>query len=222
MIEVAGVVSVRIGLFGLPGAGKGTQAEKLGKRLGVPHISTGDMFRELQSGGSALAIEIREILASGKLVSDEMVTKLTFERLEREDCRQGFILDGYPRTLSQAQALQSSGFAVNALICVDVKRDEIIRRLSGRRVCEHCKSVFAVNALPRGEGEICPHDGHRLTQRADDSVDAITTRLEVFEKNYLPVIRFFDDLGLLHHVDGDGPTEEVFERLNKLITELAL
>jgi adenylate kinase len=216
------VIAVRIGLFGLPGAGKGTQAERLSKHYSLPHISTGDMFRELQTGESALAREIRTILASGQLVSDEMVTKLTFDRLERADCQRGFILDGYPRTLEQALALQNSVHRLRALICVDVKREEIIRRLSGRRVCENCKSVFAVSSLPKGEEHVCPLDGARLVQRADDRVEAITTRLEVFEKNYLPVIRFFDDRGLLHHVDGDGPADEVFERLNKLFGELAL
>ncbi len=213
---------MRIGLFGLPGAGKGTQAERLSKRFQIPHISTGDMFRELQNGGTPLALEIKAILASGQLVSDQMVTQLTFARLERSDCDAGFILDGYPRTLDQAQALQNSAFKLHALICVDVKREEIIRRLSGRRVCESCKTVFAVTSLKKGSEGICPLDGSRLVQRADDSVEAITTRLEVFEKNYLPVIRFFDDVGLLHHVDGDGPADEVFERLNKLIVELAL
>lgn len=213
---------MRIGLFGLPGAGKGTQAEQLSRRFSIPHVSTGDMFRELQAGETALAHEIKAILASGQLVSDEMVTKLTFERLGRDDCAQGFLLDGYPRTLEQAQALQGSVFALNALICVDVTREEIIRRLSSRRVCGTCKSVYSVNALPRGEESVCPKDGSKLIQRADDKVDAVTTRLEVFEKNYLPVIRFFDDLGLLHHVDGDGPADEVFGRLIKLINELAL
>lgn len=212
---------MRIGLFGLPGAGKGTQADRLSKQFSIPHVSTGDMFRQLQTGETALAKEIRAILSAGQLVSDDMVTKLTFERLERDDCRLGFLLDGYPRTFEQAQALQSSSFRLDALICIDVKREEIIRRLSGRRVCESCKSVFAIDHLPKGEEQICPLDGSRLVQRADDKVEAITTRLEVFEKNYLPVIRFFDDLGLLHHVDGDGPADEVFERLNRLFSELA-
>ncbi len=211
---------MRIGLFGLPGAGKGTQAAMLSQRFLIPHVSTGDMFRALQSGETALAQEIRTILASGQLVSDEMVTKLAFERLGKDDCHGGFILDGYPRTLEQAQVLQSSPFALNALVCVDVKREEIIKRLSGRRVCEACKSVFSIDSL--GGEEVCPKDGSVLMQRADDKVEAVTIRLEVFEKNYLPVIRFFDDLGLLHHVDGDGSVEEVFERLTSLVGELAL
>lgn len=208
---------MRIGLFGLPGAGKGTQAVLLSKHWQLPHVSTGDMFRDLQTGTTALAQEIAAILAQGQLVPDELVTKLAFERLGREDARQGFFLDGFPRTLSQAQALQGSPFSLNALVCLDVAREEIIRRLSGRRVCERCKSVYSQHDV-EGPKVICPNDGSRLVQRPDDRVETVMTRLQVFEQNYVPVIRFYDDLGLLYHVDGDGPADLVFKRLNDLVS----
>ncbi len=142
--ELLGEFSVRLGLFGLPGAGKGTQAQRIAQRWSIPHISTGDMFRELQKGNTALAKEIREILARGELVSDEMVTRLAFERLSQQDCAKGFILDGYPRTLNQARALEASAFSLNFLLVIDVARAEIVRRLSARRVCESCHAIYNV------------------------------------------------------------------------------
>lgn len=200
-----------IGLFGLPGAGKGTQAVRLANHLAIPHISTGDMFRDMQRGDSELAREIKAILASGQLVSDELVTKLALERLGRNDCQSGFILDGFPRTKPQAEALQSSPYALKVLIFLDVDRDEIIKRLSERRVCPTCGLVFALSLL--GNSDVCPKDGALLTQRADDSREAITTRLAIFEKNLEPVMDFFAQRGLVHHVNGMGNAEDVFSRL---------
>lgn len=200
-----------IGLFGLPGAGKGTQAVRLASHLGIPHISTGDMFRDMQQGDGPLAREIKAILASGQLVPDEMVTKLAFERLSQSDCHQGFILDGFPRTKPQAEALQSSPYALNLLISLDVDPEEIIKRLSERRVCSLCGSIFALSSL--GNSNVCPKDGARVTQRADDSKEAITTRLAIFEKNLQPVMDFFAQRGLVCHVNGMGEADIVFSRL---------
>lgn len=209
-----------IGLFGFPGAGKGTQAERMAKHWSIPHISTGDMFREIQKGQSELAGEIRAILAAGRLVSDDMVTRLTFERLAQPDCKPGFILDGYPRTRVQAEDLQNSPFALTMLISVDVDRQEIIRRLSERRVCPTCRSVFSLSALPAGENTICPHDATALVERPDDSVDAITTRLSIFEQNFRPVMEFFAAKKLLHHVNGMGDADVVFSRLVELVNQI--
>lgn len=211
---------MRIGLFGLPGAGKGTQAGRLAKDCAIPHISTGDMFREMQTGTSQLAQEIREILASGELVSDEMVTKLAFERLSQDDCKRGFILDGYPRTLSQAEVLQQSPFALHGLICIDVDRDEVIRRLSDRRVCEQCKSVYSASDVMGIDGITCPKDGSTLAQRADDTVEAVTNRLVVYERNFLPVVNFFQTRDRLFRVNGNGSADDVFDRLKKLIEHI--
>jgi len=208
---------VRLGLFGLPGAGKGTQAERIAKALLIPHISTGDMFREMQKGSSALAHRIRDTLAKGELVSDEMVTSIALERLGRPDCKNGFILDGYPRTLNQAKTLESSAFSLDTLLVIDVARSEILRRLSGRRVCEYCKSVFGEQDY---QAEVCPNDGHPLRQRADDMPEAVSIRLELFERNFLPVLEFYEKLGRLRHVDGLGSTEVVFNRISRVIDEV--
>lgn len=206
---------MRIGLFGLPGAGKGTQAVLLSERLSIPHISTGDMFRELEKGDSPVAREIKAILASGKLVPDDLVTKMTFDRLERPDCAGGYILDGFPRTLPQAVALQNCAYALDGLIAIDVDKDEIIKRLSSRRVCERCRSVFSQDAL--SGASTCPHDGGRLVQRPDDLPEAISTRLLVFERNFQPVIGFYEEIGQLYRVDGNGSPEAVFSRLSEVI-----
>jgi adenylate kinase len=208
---------VRVGLFGLPGAGKGTQAILVAKHFLVPHISTGDMFRELQNGNSRIANEIREILAAGRLVPDEKVTELTFERLREKDCQNGFILDGYPRTLQQAKVLQDSQFALNGLIYLDIDRNEVIRRISMRRVCSQCKSVFGAKDLSGRDELRCPEDGGILIQRPDDRTEAVATRLEVYEKNLLPVIKFFESLDLLYRIDANGAVDEVFSRVTTLI-----
>jgi adenylate kinase len=207
---------VRIGLFGLPGAGKGTQAARIAKHFSIPHIGTGDIFRELQKGESKLALELRAILSSGQLVPDEMVTKITFERLKNEDCRSGFLLDGYPRTLTQAQALDASEHRLEVLLSIDVEKAEIIRRLSGRRVCKSCNSVYSSALL----GDACPKDGGVLIQRDDDKAEAVNTRLMVFEKNQMPVVSFFESRGILHHIDGNGSEDEVFARALRVIEKV--
>lgn len=207
---------LRLGLFGLPGAGKGTQAELLARRFLIPHISTGDMFRDLQKGTSPLAAEIREILASGALVPDERVSDLAFERLGQKDCLNGFILDGFPRTLAQAKALQDSPFALDALLSIDVDKDEIIKRLSSRRVCELCQKIFGGSANVSSH---CPDDGAKLVQRADDAPPAIARRLAVFEENFAPVVGFYKGLERLYRIDGYGTSDEVFARISRVILQ---
>lgn len=205
---------MRIGLFGLPGAGKGTQAGRIAKHFSIPHIGTGDIFREMQKGESKLALELRSILSSGQLVPDDMVTRITFERLRNDDCRSGFLLDGYPRTLAQAQALDHSEFALEVLLSIDVEKSEIVRRLSERRVCKSCNSVYSAESF---DSQLCPKDGGLLIQREDDKAEAVSTRLMVFEKNQMPVVSFFESKGILHHIDGNGSEDEVFARTLKVI-----
>jgi adenylate kinase len=203
---------VRIGLFGLPGAGKGTQADRIAKHYSIPHIGTGDIFRELQKGDSKLALELRAILSSGQLVPDEMVTKIALNRLGKDDCRLGFLLDGFPRTLTQAIALDQSVFRLDLLLNIDVEKAEIIRRLSGRRICKICSSVYS-----SASESTCPKDGGELLQRDDDKAEAVKTRLMIFEQNQMPVIEFFESKGILHHIDGNGSEDEVFARALKVI-----
>jgi len=203
---------LKLGLFGPPGAGKGTQAERLASYIGCPHISTGDMFRALQTGTSELAKNIQEVIGAGRLVPDELVTEMTLERLSQPDAASGFILDGFPRTLVQAVALQGSGQALDAIIEIRVGREEIIQRLGGRRVCEKCQAVFHVRDLPAGSNT-CKLCRAQLVQREDDRPEAVAIRLDIFESNFSPLIKFFKDRGLLLSIDGCGDPDEVFRRL---------
>lgn len=210
---------LKLGLFGLPGAGKGTQAELLSKYLQVPHISTGDMFRALKNDDSVLAKKINEIISSGQLVPDEVVTSMALERLSRDDARNGFVLDGFPRTLAQAKSLQDSEHALIALIEIRVDRNEIIRRLSGRRICSICQAVYHIDSLPNGVN-FCSRDSGDLVQRSDDEPSAVAVRLNLFESNFRPLVDFFKENGLLFTIDGDDKPETVFKRLVEVIDHL--
>lgn len=203
--------ALKLSLFGVPGAGKGTQAELLTSCLSIPHISTGDMFRALQKGESPLAIKIRNILASGELVPDSVVTEIALERLGEDDCLGGFLLDGFPRTLPQAVALQGSPHAVDLLIEITVERNEVIRRLSGRRVCGVCGTIFHVDTLA---GDLVCSFGHGpLSQRADDMPEAIGKRLDIYEANVAPVLNFYKEKGMLRSINGEGDPKVVFQRI---------
>lgn len=202
--------TLKLSLFGVPGAGKGTQAGLLTSYLGVPHISTGDMFRALEKGQSDLAKRIKEILVSGELVPDALVTEMTLERLDATDCRNGFLLDGFPRTIHQARSLQDSKHAVDFLIEIKVERNEIIRRLSGRRVCPICQTVYHVDFLKE---EVCKLGHGSLLQRDDDKPQSIGTRLDVFESNLAPVVSFYREKGLLRSIEGEGDPKVVFKRI---------
>lgn len=210
---------LKLGFFGPPGAGKGTQAERLADYLGCPHISTGDMFRALRSSSTELARHIQEVIGAGRLVPDELVTQMTLERLGQPDCAGGFILDGFPRTLVQAVALQESKQALDALIDIRLGRDEIIQRLSGRRVCEKCQAVYHVRDLPAGSGTCCLCQD-KLVQREDDKPESVATRLDIFESNFSPLIKFFKDRGLLLSINGSGDPDEVFRRLLEGLKQL--
>lgn len=211
---------LKLALFGLPGAGKGTQAELLSKYLGVPHVSTGDMFRSLQANETPTAALIREIISVGKLVPDDLVTEMAFERLSCADAAAGFVLDGFPRTLPQAIALQGSEHALDALIEIRVDKEEIVRRLSGRRVCATCRAIYHVDNLPAG-ANVCPQDSGDLVQRADDMPEAVTVRLDLFEANLAPLVHFFEERRLLWTINGLEKPEVVFRRLLEVVGRLA-
>jgi adenylate kinase len=211
----------RIGFFGLPGAGKGTQAQRLSEEFCIPHISTGDIFRSLQSNDSELARKIRVILASGQLVPDEVVTEITFQRLAHSDCERGFILDGFPRTISQATALQESIYPLDILLEIDVPLEKIIKRLTGRRVCSHCNEVYHIDFLPQGQS-FCPKDKALLVQRDDDALEAVTTRLKLFQANFLPIKEFYAVRNIISVIDGDDSPDKVFLKLKKELASRGL
>jgi adenylate kinase len=208
---------VRVVMLGPPGAGKGTQARLLQEALGVPQISTGDMLREAQHNGSALGREARRYMEAGQLVPDDVVIGLVQERLGAADCARGFVLDGFPRTVSQAQALQrlleSLGPTLDAVVAVEVPQDELIRRLSGRVVCRRCASMFHTDLNPPAVPGRCDRCGGELYQREDDQPDRIAVRLELHERQVAPVEAFYRAAGLLRPVTGTGARDDVFGRI---------
>lgn len=208
-------------LIGAPGAGKGTQARLLQERRGIPQISTGDMFREMKTLDSPLAREVQEIMASGKLISDEITFKIVQDRTSRPDCQNGYVLDGYPRTAVQAEQLENLAAEQTKMIQaieVDVPREELMRRLTGRRSCPVCGEIYNVfSKLPRSEGVCDEHPEAVLIHRADDNEDSVSTRLATYDELTKPLIDYYQNSGRLTRIDGTGELEEIYAALDKLI-----
>jgi adenylate kinase len=209
----------RVIFLGPPGAGKGTQASRLAAHLGVPRISTGDMLRDAIARKTHLGLRAAPMMEKGLLVPDELLIALVDERLKQPDCRRGFILDGFPRTLAQAQGLETMGAAGGDVIVIEmaVPREEILRRLSGRRWCPSCQATYhVVNHPPRREG-VCDRDGSALIQREDDREAAVAQRLREYEEQTAALIAHYRDRVRLHRVDGDRPVAAVFEDVQALL-----
>jgi adenylate kinase len=208
-------------LIGAPGAGKGTQARLLQERRGIPQISTGDMFREMKTLDTPLAREVQEIMASGKLISDEITFKIVQERTSRDDCKNGYILDGYPRTAVQAEqleALAAEQTKVIQAIEVDVPREELMRRLTGRRSCPVCGEIYNVYSKPpKVDGRCDLHPDAELVHRADDNEESVSTRLATYDELTKPLIDYYEKSGRLKKVDGRGELEDIYASLDKLI-----
>ena len=212
---------MRIVLLGAPGSGKGTQAQRLVERARVPQISTGDLLRAAVARGTELGKQAREAMDSGRLVDDSLVLGMIRERLDEPDTRRGFILDGFPRNLAQAHALErlldSLGKPLDAVVQLEVDSAELARRISGRRTCADCGRVFNVlTAPPSGKtNEICPKTGapHRLIQRPDDNEATVAERLRVYDEKTLPLIDFYRARGLLQVIDAKAGVDEVSRRL---------
>ncbi len=204
---------MKIVLLGAPGSGKGTHAQRLTKELGIPHISTGDIFRQNLKERTPLGQQIESILAKGELVSDDITIAIVKDRLAKDDCKNGYILDGFPRSLAQAEAL-SSFDNVDVAVNIDVDFDVIIKRLSGRRFCPACSGTFHVSML---ENEQCPTCGADLIVRDDDKAEAVENRLKVYEKTTKPLIDFYQEKGLLKNADGSGTVEENYQRVLRAV-----
>jgi adenylate kinase len=200
-------------LFGPPGAGKGTQAKFLSEGFNIPHISTGDILRDNVKKGTALGTKARSYMERGELVPDELLVDLVRARLEEPDTRKGFLLDGYPRTIPQAKALDGILDDLNkkldAVINIDVGTPELIRRLSGRRICRNCGASYHVVFNPPKAGMLCDLCGGELYQRADDREEAIRNRLIVYGKQTQPVLDYYGKKGVLIDIDGDREIEEI-------------
>ncbi len=209
---------MRIVLLGAPGSGKGTQAQRLQAKYGVPQVSSGDLLRDAVARGTELGLLAKAAMEAGQLVSDKIVLGLIRERLSRPDAAQGFILDGFPRNAEQAGALNSLLTEINqpidAVLLLDVRKQTLISRLAGRRVCPKCGKVFNIASLPTGTPvcDLCP-DHPELLQRPDDKAEVITKRLEVYETQTRPLIEHYSRLGLLTTVAGEGEFEDVFARM---------
>ena len=203
--------------LGPPGAGKGTQAKKLVSLLAIPQISTGDILRQKKEEDSPLGRQVRDIMASGKLVPDEVVVEIVKERLAKPDCEHGFILDGFPRTIPQAEALEKIleeiGKQIDAVVYVDVPDDELIKRISGRRVCENCGEEYHVIYKPPKVDGICDKCGGNLIQREDDKEDVVKKRIEIYNESTAPLIEFYDKKGVLKRIDGLASMDDVFNSI---------
>ncbi len=208
-------------MLGPPGAGKGTQARMMSESLNFPHISTGDMLRDALKNETELGKKAKAFMESGALVPDALVDAIVAERLGREDCRRGFILDGYPRTIHQAEYLGSifnnDGTRILAL-GVAVGPDELIKRLSSRWSCPGCGKVFNANLDPSQAGGRCDECGSALLQRKDDTAEVVAERLQVYQEKTEPLIRYYKNRGVYAEVDGDRPVEEIFNSIMKEIT----
>ncbi|HET7853686.1 MAG TPA: adenylate kinase [Candidatus Methylomirabilis sp.] len=208
-------------LLGPPGAGKGTQAKMLTERYGVPQVSTGDILRAAVAAGTPLGKEAKTHMDRGALVPDEVVIGIVRDRLGEPDCRKGYLLDGFPRTVAQAEALtrmlKKLGAPLPRVVSLEVAEEELVKRLSGRRTCQGCGALFHVEFHPpRGEGT-CDKCGGRLIQREDDKEETIRRRLQVYRKQTEPLIDYYEKQGLLKTVNGLGETGEVFARVSKAL-----
>jgi len=213
--------AVRLALFGAPGVGKGTQAGILQERLDLPHISTGDMLRAAIREGTTEGQQARSIVERGELVPDALISALIGARLEREDVHEGFILDGFPRTVGQAEyldrTLEAGGRSLDAVINITVPENEIIERLGGRRVCPSCGASYHLRFHPSMVDGRCDACGGKLEQRADDASDVIRGRLEVYARQTAPVLDYYRRRGLLREVNGVGRLEDVTGRIAALV-----
>lgn len=212
---------MRLVLLGPPGAGKGTQAVRLSQRFGVPHISTGDMFREALTKKTQLGLAAKEYMDAGKLVPDDITIGLVRDRLAKSDCSKGFILDGFPRNVVQAEALEKLfeclGVRLDAAVYMGTGADIIIRRLSGRRVCWDCGATYHVSFNPPSEESTCLRCGGRVCQRTDDKEETVRERLRVYEALTEPVVDYYKGLGILKVVDGEKDADDVLEEIISLV-----
>ena len=200
-------------LLGAPGAGKGTQAEILCKKLGIPSISTGNILRAAIKDGTPTGVRAKSYIDAGKLVPDEVIIGIVNERLSRDDCAKGYILDGVPRTIAQAEALEKAGIQFDAVVSIEISEDEILRRMSGRRVCEACGSSYNVEAVPPRVEGVCDNCGGKLIQRKDDTPETVRERLKVYHTETEPLVGFYAQRGLLRSVAVNGTKEETAQAI---------
>lgn len=211
-------------IMGPPGAGKGTQASFITKEYEIAHISTGDMFRQAIKNETPLGIKVKQIIAKGELVPDELTTKLVEERLSQKDCKKGFLLDGYPRNIKQAedlkQILNNLNIKLDVALNIDVADDIIIERIAGRRICKTCQASYHIKYNPPKKDGICDFDGGQLYQRNDDKEDVIKNRLKVYYEQTYPLFEYYKKENILKNVNGNQSLDNVFNDIKSVLGEL--
>ncbi len=213
---------MKIIMLGAPGAGKGTQAKQIAGKYGIPHISTGDIFRANIKNGTELGKKAKEYMDQGLLVPDELTCDLVMDRIHEDDCVNGFVLDGFPRTIPQAEALtaalEKNGEKMEYAIDVNVPDENIVNRMSGRRACLDCGATYHIVAIPPKQEGICDHCGAKLVLRDDDKPETVQKRLDVYHEQTQPLIDYYNNAGILKTVDGTLPMEEVFDEIVKILS----
>ncbi|MCR5546272.1 MAG: adenylate kinase [Lachnospiraceae bacterium] len=212
---------MKIIMLGAPGAGKGTQAKQIASKYSIPHISTGDIFRANIKNGTELGKKAKEYMDQGLLVPDELTCDLVMDRIQEDDCVNGFVLDGFPRTIPQAEALTNAldkiGQKMDFAIDVDVPDENIVNRMSGRRACLECGATYHIVAIPPKKEGVCDNCGSKLVLRDDDKPETVQKRLDVYHEQTQPLIDYYNKAGILKSVDGTQPMEKVFEDITKIL-----
>ena len=212
---------MKIIMLGAPGAGKGTQAKMIADKYGVPHISTGDIFRANIKNGTELGMEAKKYMDPGLLVPDELTVRILLDRVAQDDCKNGYVLDGFPRTIPQAEVLDSEltklGDHIDYAINVDVPDENIVKRMSGRRACLTCGATYHIEHVPPKKEGICDVCGSELVLRDDDKPETVKNRLNVYHEQTQPLIDFYTEKGVLKTVDGTVPMEEVFAAITAIL-----
>ncbi|MBS4175690.1 adenylate kinase [Bacillus sp. FJAT-49736] len=212
-------------LMGLPGAGKGTQAEKIVDKYGIPHISTGDMFRAAMKEGTELGLKAKSFMDKGELVPDEVTIGIVRERLSKKDCEDGFLLDGFPRTVPQAEALEAIltdlQKQIDFCINIQVDKDILMERLTGRRICKNCGATYHLVFNPPTQSGVCDRCGGELYQRPDDNEETVQNRLEVNIKQTQPLLDFYEQKGYLRSINGQQDIDKVFVDIEVLLEGLS-
>lgn len=212
----------KVVFLGAPGSGKGTQAKELSSRLGIPHISTGDMLREAVKNETELGRQAAPIMASGGLVPDDLMVGIIGERLRSGDASKGFILDGFPRTVVQAQKLDAllagNGNGKPKVVYLSVPDEVIVRRITARRTCAACGAIYHLENMPPAKPDVCDACGSGLVARDDDNETAVRKRLEAFHRQTMPVVEYYEDQGVLVEIDGQMPVDRVFEEIGQSLS----
>lgn len=212
---------MKIIMLGAPGAGKGTQAKQIASKYSIPHISTGDIFRANIKNGTELGKKAKEYMDQGALVPDELTCDLVMDRIQEDDCKNGFVLDGFPRTIPQAEALTNAlakiGEKMEYAIDVDVPDENIVNRMGGRRACVNCGATYHIVSIPPKKEGICDTCGSELILRDDDKPETVQKRLTVYHEQTQPLIDYYKGQGILHTVDGTVPMDEVFANIVSLL-----